>query len=1057
MNIQNKFLYIILIIIGLLGQIFSVNLFFGVDVIFGSIIVMLILLRSGTLSGVAAAIIIHSYTYFLWNHPFAWIIFTLEALTVGLLLKYHGKKQQTHYIIVYDLLFWLILGIPLTTLLYGQVMGLNTQIVILILLKQIINGVFNTLWASLLFAYTPLGRKNILLPEYKTVPFQQTIHNLLATAVLTVALILMTYNTRIGVEELKQNLIHQLKNTAQQIEYSIQTWLTRDLYAVKSLADHAARLDFSQFEQLQQLTNALRDSNPDFLRAYLADETATVINTAPFYNDQGESWIGENFADRPYFPKLKQSLKPVISNVFMGRIGTPHPILTIGVPIIKNGQFSGYAQIGLNLEKFSHSLVKITKKLDLMLTLLDSRNRIIASLDETQAPLHPFQRHQQGEIQPLEKNTYLWLAPLQPGQSALARWGNSFYVHRLTLPAPLNWELIVEAQLKPYQLSLYSLYIKNLTVMLIIVLLTIWLAILVSRHIVSSLEKLSVITTKLATQMQNPQEIDWPCSRITEVNLLIDDFNLMAISLQEQFKKLEEASTAKSQFVANMSHELRTPMNAIIGYSEILQEDILESEDAQMFLPDIEKIHAAGKHLLSIINDILDISKIEAGKMEIHSETFHLGKLIQEVEVTVLPLIQQKNNQLKVAHDEEIGEIYADLTKIRQMLFNLLSNASKFTERGTITLITQLETIQVDNEAEELWIRICVFDQGIGMTEAQLQKLFNPFSQADASTTRKYGGTGLGLAITKRFAEMMGGDIKVDSKYGQGSVFSIRLPKNLPAAPPPLPPAPIGEGLLEKSNNDNLVLVIDDDAVMRELLYHHLEKLGYRVITATSGQEGLELAKELKPHAITLDVMMPDLDGWTVLTQLKAQPELSSTPVIIASMVEDRNAGYALGAAEYLTKPINRNLLRDILNRYHPQEKGNQLVMVVDDDVVNREMMANLLTQTGWTVIQAENGRLALELLQRQTPNLILLDLLMPEMNGFELINKLRENPSWWSIPVVILTSKELTETENQQLNSYVDKIFQKHTLQQKDLLTEIERQLRTLQTNTNPQSPASD
>ncbi len=483
----------------------------------------------------------------------------------------------------------------------------------------------------------------------------------------------------------------------------------------------------------------------------------------------------------------------------------------------------------------------------------------------------------------------------------------------------------------------------------------------------------------------------------------------------------EASSRTKSQFLANMSHELRTPMNAILGYSEMLQEEA-EEEGLDAFTADLQKIQNAGKHLLSLINDILDLSKIEAGKMELYLEDFDVSKAVQDVAGTVQTLVAKKSNRLEVVCSPELGMMHGDLTKVRQSLFNLLSNAAKFTENGTISLNVR---------REDSFYVFDVQDTGIGMTAEQVAGLFEAFSQADASTTRKYGGTGLGLAITRRFCRMMGGDATVQSTPGVGSTFTMRLPVTIAplseaAGQEDMAPAADSHGSADGHPGD-IVLAIDDDPAARDLMRRFLTREGFRPETAASGEEGLRLARVLHPVAITLDVMMPGIDGWTVLQQLKADPDTQDIPVIMLTMVDDKNIGFALGAADYMTKPIDRSRLSAILGRHRCAENdGGCRVLLVEDDEETRAMMREMLKREGWNVEEASNGLLALERLQGACPDLILLDLMMPEMDGFEFARRLRERPEWRDIPVVVLTARDLTTEDRRRLNGDVEKIMQK-------------------------------
>ena len=498
----------------------------------------------------------------------------------------------------------------------------------------------------------------------------------------------------------------------------------------------------------------------------------------------------------------------------------------------------------------------------------------------------------------------------------------------------------------------------------------------------------------------------------------------------------EEASRSKARFLANMSHELRTPLNAIIGYSEMLKEDA-EQQGGTAMLPDLQRIHTAGRHLMELISDILDLSKIEAGKLSLSPQTFPVAELLETIRTTVLPMVAQKGNALTVRTGGDCDTLHADPTRLRQCLLNLLSNAAKFTEKGEITLEIDRRTVP---KGEQMVFRVS--DTGIGMSAEVLEHAFDAFVQADEIIPGKYTGTGLGLAITRELAQLMGGDLSAESEPGRGSTFTLWLP--LRRRKPYPVPAPTDSDRKQTAAEEALplVLVIDDEAEARELLTRSLSGKGYRVVAAGGGEEGLVLARRLRPSAITLDVLMPGLDGWDVLAALKADPELVTIPVIICSILDEANHGFALGAGDYLIKPIDRGRLLELLSKYC--RKDDCKVLVVEDDPISREMLARTLRKAGChQVWEAGNGRQALAQLAEETPDVILLDLMMPEMDGFEFIEALQQDETRREIPVVLLTAKDLSAADHRRLNGYVTSIIEKGRYGSEELLGTIVRQLR--------------
>jgi signal transduction histidine kinase/DNA-binding response OmpR family regulator len=490
-------------------------------------------------------------------------------------------------------------------------------------------------------------------------------------------------------------------------------------------------------------------------------------------------------------------------------------------------------------------------------------------------------------------------------------------------------------------------------------------------------------------------------------------------------ERAEEASRAKSVFLANMSHELRTPLNAILLYSELLLDDVAERGIMDLHA-DLLKIRVSGKHLLSLIDDILDLSKIEAGRMTVFLEDIDLEALFQDVTTTIQPLMERNGNTFLQEGSPATPRIRSDLKKLSQVLYNLLNNSAKFTHQGTVTLAAR-------PDADPSFLVITVQDTGIGMSPEEVGRLFTEFTQADESTTRKYSGTGLGLALCRRFTELLGGTIAVASEAGKGSTFTVRLPvlsvakppRNLPARPPSQP-------------RGTTVLVIDDDFTMRDALSRMLTKEGFWVAVASSGSEGVQMARSLHPSIITLDILMPDMDGWEVLSRLKDDESLKDIPVILLSMLDGRDRGFALGANAILQKPVDRDDLLKAISA-HCGEKGNPLVLLVEDDPLTQDGLRRTLEFEGLHVITADGGQEALQKLDSTRPHLIILDLMMPGMNGFQFIGELLSREDWSTIPVIILTAKELDHGDLMRLHApQVQSVLRKGAVSKSELVEAV-------------------
>ncbi|WP_194136635.1 response regulator [Salipiger mangrovisoli] len=490
------------------------------------------------------------------------------------------------------------------------------------------------------------------------------------------------------------------------------------------------------------------------------------------------------------------------------------------------------------------------------------------------------------------------------------------------------------------------------------------------------------------------------------------------LDLEAARAEAEQANEAKSRFLASMSHELRTPLNAIIGYSEMLIEDAEETGDKGT-VPDLERIESSGRHLLALINDVLDLSKIEAGKMELFFEEVDIAALVEDVRLTVAPLLAINSNSLFVAVAPGVGSMRTDRTKLRQNLFNLLSNASKFTSAGRVDLRVARDGDVVSFE---------VSDEGIGMSAEQLGRLFRPFVQAESSTAGKYGGTGLGLSIVKSYCEMLGGSVSVVSEPGKGSIFTMRLPARGAEATSPKARA--------------TVLIIDDDPAALTSLGTAVKDAGYAVLTASDAEAGLALAREHRPETVLLDIIMPERDGWSVLRTMKEDPLLCEIPVIMVSILSDREMGLAFGAVDLLSKPVDPARLLAALQALtgaQPRE-----VLLVDDDPATRSLFRRILAREGWAVREAADGARALALVAERMPGLMVLDLMMPNLDGFQTLRRLRETEAGRGLPVIVVTSKDLTRREFDWLQANARDVVVKGGDGRAGLLAAISRQVGT-------------
>jgi PAS domain S-box-containing protein len=519
---------------------------------------------------------------------------------------------------------------------------------------------------------------------------------------------------------------------------------------------------------------------------------------------------------------------------------------------------------------------------------------------------------------------------------------------------------------------------------------------------------------------------------------LIDELRMKNIELESQTQKTQEASDTLKKFLATFSHELRSPLNSIIGFSDLLtrQFDGLPPATIQEFM---KNINTSGRHLQQIINDILDLSKIEAGKLDLHIASYPASYFEDSVRRVLAAAIAEKKVNLLFSFTPELDQLVVDQTRFKQILINLVSNAVKFSNTGGAVVVS---TERVGND-----VQVVVKDEGTGIKPEEVSGLFKPFKQAQSGRERNREGIGLGLAITKKLVELHGGSIRVDSEWGKGTSVSLRIPLIVDASAERMAQAGMLLEALQRENKPGeegekpLALVIEDAPQAGELLRMHIESAGYRVEIARNGVDAVDLAKRLHPSVITLDLMLPVKDGWQVLKELKRHPLCKHIPVIIVSILDEKNLGFSLGAVDYFVKPVNKEELIQALDRVHLVRRSatrKPTILVIDDDRAATDLVQVILENEGYQVLKAYQGRDGVELAAREHPDLIILDLIMPETSGFTVAYQLKQIPATRSIPIIILTSMEIDDETQEQLGSYVAGLMSKSSFTKKDLLREI-------------------
>ncbi len=899
LNLYEWIIFISLCIIGVLGNVYSIPLFFGVDFLLGSIAATIVLQRYGLVLGILSGLIASLYTVVLWKHPYAIVFLTCEIIWLGVWLA----RARRLNLVWYDILYWLLVGIPLIWLSFTFLLKMPQQVLWMIALKWAINGIFNALCATFIIAYTANKGKNNQVNQY-TLSFQETIYNSITIFSISFALVVMIMNTRLGVNGIESDIKTRLKDNYQQTQNIVKMWLSNDLKALTALAQQ----DMEKTEQLQITVTFLHKLYKNFMGLYVADANNTIIASAPL-EERSKSTPNTYFFDKTYEQRLKSSTQPIVSDVFSNI--SPVSIIMMSVPILKEGKFIGYSEGIINLTHINEWLLKSISSKEFQMTIVDRNDHVIVTTLETETPAKKFSRHRSDELKWDEDQIIaLWTPNSSQNQSAIARWKNSFFVYRMVVDERVGWQLIVEIPLASYQTELFDLYLKNLLFILVISFALILLANRVSMRMVVSLRQLSTVTSQVTDHVLNHSLVELPKSSIDEVSHLIDNFQKMMISLQEQFHQVEAANSAniaKDQFLANMSHELRTPLNGILGYAQILIRDKTLSQKQH---EGVEVIQRSGEYLLTLINDILDLAKITAQRIELDIKEFQFDQFLQ----TTVELFNVRAEQKGIAFNYKAlshlpAVVRADDKRVRQILINLLGNAVKFTQQGGVTLKVRY----VDET-----VHFLIEDTGVGISPKNLTTIFQPFEQVRDNIAGKAEGTGLGLSITKKLIEMMQGELKVSSELGKGSLFEVIL--TLPTVTSPT-------NIQHKSQHTIIgikehqykILIVDDKSENRSVLRHLLLPLGFSLVEAENGKKGLERVIDEKPDLILTDLVMPIMDGFELIRRIRRLPLAHHIPIIVVSAsVFDfhQQQSIQVGGDDFLPKPIHMDILLDRLQKF---------------------------------------------------------------------------------------------------------------------------------------------
>jgi signal transduction histidine kinase/FixJ family two-component response regulator len=938
---SSTWLLVILIAIGYAGNYFSYPFGFGVDFLFGSVAVLIVVSLYGIWLGTLASLIASSYTIILWQHPYALIIFVCEALFVAWKMR-RGKQN----LLINDIIFWLCIGIPLVLLFYGYILQVGVVTTSIIALKQPVNGIFNTLIASLVLNCKPIYHWANSSPHKATVFFEQILLNLLVAFVLIPALILMVVNNKAAMLHEQETLIATLDASAQNLVTDLRRWHQSGLEALRFLAQTSSQSQIIVSGQTQHSIDLVVDSLALFKDVYIINADFQVIAEASIPQQSVNQQLDFSQLELPRIPQIfvisepnsnDQNLKPKILQT---------------LPIILNERWLGNIIAELNIDFIEQLLETKTYSVPLRSTLLDENQLLIASTNQELNQQQKSSRYQ-GEISEVksansEQKIYHWL-PIIEGKPLIARWRESFYTEKLLIDEEIPLILKIEAPAKSYIDYLQLLYIKSLAILLAIALSSILIAKSLSRTLVNPIVKLAIFTTDLPYKILRNETITLPRNSVIEMNALANNFEVMSTTIKKNIQQIkltnqglkqakeksEVANKAKDQFLTNISHELKTPLNSIIGYSRLLQKNLnseqrlSQNQAGVKYLGWLENVQREGKYLLTLIDEILDLAKSQAQQTKLYPAVIHVSSFIEDLVVYGRRKAAEKSISFKFETSGKLPtHIYADEPRLRQILLNLLNNAVKFTEQGQIILQikeinltdTQDESnnrVPFDEPSAQICLRFIVADTGIGISQQDHSKIFQPFEQINKYEAQEVGA-GLGLSTSKQLVELMGGKLNVKSEPNQGSIFWFDLAFSPIKVTSAIKAESFGE-IIGFQGNQLTILIVDDVKTSRLLLLDILEPLGFKVLTAKNGQQGLQLALANQPDLILTDLFMPIKTGFTLIAELRQRDNFAKTPIIAvsaSSFEEVEKHSRASGCNSFISKPIDDQRLLNLLGNY---------------------------------------------------------------------------------------------------------------------------------------------